>query len=148
MNTPDFNPDLIEIWSKMEIQLCRLALIMHVLRWIEQQTAEKFLVDETTMVCAMELLEYFKASTKKVIAELGKSHTDQRVLDAVNWIKKQGGQARKRDVQRQRLAGCKRASDVDRLFHDIVDFGYGKIVYESPSSGRGRPAKKIVLYQS
>ena len=52
---------------------------------------------------------------------------------------------KKRDVQMYKIAECKKASDVEQLFRELEDFGYGKIRDVKPK-GRGRPTQEFVLF--
>lgn len=145
MNRDDFPNRLIGVWRKMENQLLRLTLIMHQLRFVEGEAPSEFEVDEVSMACGLELVEYFKVHARKVYGQLGRSPADQRALDAVEWIKKKGGKVKKRDIQMNGVAGCKKASEVDELFQELEDYGFGVVVRER--QGRGRPTVYFCLNQ-
>lgn len=145
MNSDDFPNRLIGVWRKMENQLLRLTLIMHQLRFVEGEAPNEFEVDEVSMACGLELVEYFKVHARKVYGQLGRSPADQRALDAVEWIKKRGGKVKKRDIQMNGVAGCKKASEVDELFQELEDYGFGVVVRER--KGRGRPTVYFSLIQ-
>lgn len=131
-------PDrLVGVWRKMENQLASLTLIMHQLRFVEGEVEDQYEIDEVSMLCGMELADYFKAHAKKVFGKLGRSPANQRVLDAVEWIKSKGGKVKKRDVQRAGVVGCEKGSEVEELFEELEDYGFGIILKES--RGRGRP---------
>jgi len=70
---------------------------------------------------------------------------DKRIKEVIEWIKRQGGTVKRRDIQKNNVAGYKKASDVDRLFEELEDLGYGRKVV---ISGRGRPSVQFTLYQS
>lgn len=147
MFSDDFDLRLELPWSKMGIQMCRIALIMHYLRWAEGETENEFEVDLTTLLSAMELIEYFKAHYKKVVDQLHTDEEDQRILEVIDWIKKHGenGVVYKRDLQRNRVGGCKKASEVDDLMNTLQDLGYGKIEKRKQEGQRGRPSVVFVL---
>lgn len=143
MNQEDFNPRLIGVWRKMTNQLARLTLIIHQVRYVEGETDNPFLIDEVSLMCGMELTEYFKEHAKKVYSQLGQSPSDERVLKAVEWIKKRGGEVTSRDIQKNGVAGCRKASDVKALFEELEEYGFGQTI--EMRKGRGRPSFKFVL---
>jgi len=104
-------------------------------------------VDPTTLLSAMELIEYFKAHYKKVVDQLHSNEEDQRVLEVIDWIKKHSvdGVVTKRDLQMNRVGGCKKASEVDDLMRTLQDLGYGKIEKRKQAGKRGRPSVVFVL---
>jgi hypothetical protein len=62
-------------WSKMDTQLAKLALILAVTRSVEEDSAMEH-VSGDDMRSALWLLEYFKATTRKVYGQLFKADTD------------------------------------------------------------------------
>ena len=147
MFSDDFDSRLELPWSKMGIQMCRIALIIHYLRWAEGETESEFEVDKTTLLSAMELINYFKEHYKKVVDQLHSNEEDQRILDVIEWIKKHSidGVVTKRDLQMNRVGGCKKASEVDDLMNTLQDLGYGKIEKRKQEGKRGRPSVVFVL---
>lgn len=147
MYSDDFDARLELPWSKMGIQMCRIALIMHILRWIEGETKNEFEVDATTLLCAMELINYFKEHYKKVIDQLHETEEDSKVLEVVEWIKKHAkdGIVTSRDLQKNRVGGCKKASETKELMDQLEDLGYGRCCWKKPEGGRGRPSKVFIL---
>src|SRR5690606_37662403 len=107
MFSDDLDPRLELPWTKMSIHMCRIALIMNYLRRSDGETENEIEVDLTTLLSAMELIEYFKAHYKKVVDQLHTDEEDQRILEVIDWIKKHGenGVVYKRDLQRNRVGG-------------------------------------------
>jgi hypothetical protein len=148
MYSEDFDTRLELPWSKMGIQMCRIALIMHVLRWIEGETPNEFEIDATTLLCAMELINYFKEHYKKVIDQLHETEEDSKVYEIVEWIKKKGvnGVVTKRQLQQSKKCGSK-GSDVDEMLEKLQDYGYGVVEKRKPPGGKGgRPSICFVLH--
>ena len=144
MKDPDFPRRLRGPWAKMPNQLARIALILHMTRVVCGQ-AEDNEVDEISLNRAVQLVKYFKSHIRKAYQQLGKSYIDKRIEEAVEWIRRRGGIAKRRDVIAYRIAGCKKNSDVDALFQELTDYGYGTVVKESPPSG-GRPVVMFKLH--
>ena len=139
INDPDFPRRLRGVWRKMEIQLARIALIIHMVRVVCDE-ADETGIDEISLSRAIQLVKYFKSHARKVYQHLGKSNVDKRIEEVVEWIRQHGGQVTKRDAQRKRLGGCKKASEVEALFQELKDYGYGRIEYQTPPKGGPKTA--------
>ncbi len=139
MKDPDFSRRLRGPWAKMPNQLARIALILHMARVVCGE-AEDGEVDEISLNRAVQFIKYFKSHIRKAYQQLGKSHVDKRIEEVVEWIRRHGGQVTKRDAQRKRVGGCKKASEVEALFEELKDHGYGRIEYTTPPNGGRRTA--------
>lgn len=142
MKDPDFPRRLRGAWAKMPNQLARIALILHMVRVVCGE-ADETEVDEISLSRAIQLVKYFKSHARKVYQHLGKSPADKRIEEAVEWIRRHGGVVKRRDFVTYKIAGCKKNSDVDALFEELKDYGYGTVVKESPPKG-GRP---VVIFK-
>ncbi|MDQ0417901.1 hypothetical protein J2Z48_002085 [Croceifilum oryzae] len=144
MKDEEFPRKLRGPWAKMPNQLARMALIVHMARVVCNEATDEE-VDAISMDRAAQLTKYFKSHAKKVYLHLKKTQVDKRIEEAVEWIRKKGGVARKRDIQMHRVANCKKSSEVDVLFGELRDFGYGTIQKVQPK--RGRPTLEFVLFE-
>jgi hypothetical protein len=73
--SPGFPAVLSGPWSKMDTQLAKLALILAVARSAAENFATEY-VSGDDMRSALRLLEYFKATTRKVYGQLFEANTD------------------------------------------------------------------------
>lgn len=144
MDKEDFPPKLRGVWSKMPAQIARIALILQ-LTWAVCGQASKDEIEKLIMERAINVAEYFMSHARKVYFHLGDSANDARITEALHFIKKQGGEVKKEDIWRKRVSGCKKSSEVDALFEELVDLGYGRMVKEKPE-GRGRPLVYFKLF--
>jgi len=144
MKDPDFPRRLRGPWAKMPNQLARVALILHMTRVVCGE-ADDSEVDEISLNRAIQLVKYFKSHIRKAYQQLGKSQMDRRIEEALEWIRRRGGIAKRRDIVSFKVAGCKKNSDADALFEELRDYGYGTVVKESPPKG-GRPVIMFKLY--
>lgn len=135
INDPDFPRRLRPVWRKMDNQLARVALIIQMVRLVCSETEESEFVDEVSLNYGIQLIKYFKSHARKVYQQLGSSPEDKRIEQAVEWIQKRGGTVKRRDVITFRVADCKKNSDVDALFKELTDWGYGKVVEIKPKRG-------------
>jgi len=129
-------------WSKFPSQAARLALIIHLTRWVNNETTSGP-VDEKSMAMAWRLVEYFKSHTRKVYAQLRESPEDRRIRKVLEWMKKRKKQSvTARELQMARL--CKTSTEAQEILNTMVKrcLGY----YENKAQGRGRKAEKFVLY--
>jgi hypothetical protein len=134
MDKEDFPKKLRGVWSKMPSQVVRIALILQ-MTWAVCNEASRDEIEVVIMQRAITVGEYFMSHARKVYFHLGDVANEARINEALTFIKASGGRVLKREIQRKRISGCKKGTDVDRLFEELVDLGYG-IVEKEPSSGR------------
>ena len=126
---------LCNVWAKFYGYCARFALIIHVCRLVCGEATDEN-VDEASMDAAILLAEYFKSHAKRVHARLHSSPQDKLVHRATKWIARHGGTATVREMQRSNIEGLKKATDVERLFHELEDRGYGVVEMASPARGK------------
>jgi Protein of unknown function (DUF3987) len=74
-------------WSKLDTQLARLALILAVTRTVEEDAASER-VTRSDMRNALRLLDYFKATTRKVYGQLFEANPDDVLAaDLMNLLR-------------------------------------------------------------
>lgn len=113
-------------WAKLEGYAARLALILHLLRFVCGE-AKSEQVDERSMSGAADLVDYFKSHAKRIYAQLCVSPEDKKVLSALEWIRKQGGKVTAREVLRYHLANVKTSAEAKQLLYQLLERGYGRI---------------------
>lgn len=73
---------------------------------------------------------------KRVYASLRRSSKDKRLDGALAWLRRHGGQASPRDVQRDGVAGVKNAKEALALLKELADQGYGVLEQRGKRSFR------------
>lgn len=111
-------------WAKLSGYCARLALIIQMARWACGEASDNE-VDDVSVAAAIALVEYFKSHARRVYASLRGSSKDKRVDGALAWLRRRGGQASPRDVQRDGVAGVKNAKEALALLKELADQGYG-----------------------
>ncbi|SDY22504.1 DUF3987 domain-containing protein [Thermoactinomyces sp. DSM 45892] len=144
MKDEDFPHKLRGPWAKMPNQMARIALIIHMARVVCDE-AEDEEVDEISITRAAQMVKYFKSHARKVYLHLKKTQVDKRIEEAVEWIKKRGGTVKRREIQKNNVAGCKKATEVDQLFQELSDYGYGHI---EEIKGKGRSTYQFSLHET
>lgn len=122
---PDFPNLLRGSWAKMEVYAGRLALIIHLLRYVHDDARDEN-VDEVSVSSGWALIDYFKSHQKRVLRHLRADPTDRKVDSAIRWIRRRGGECTVRDLTRYEVAGIKGSQDARKLISDLVDRGYGR----------------------
>jgi hypothetical protein len=87
-NQRDFPAMLRGPWAKLKVYAARLALIVHLLRWVSGETDEKH-VEAESVIRAESLIRYFQSHARKVFATIG---ADPEVEDAkrvLEWIERE-----------------------------------------------------------
>ena len=77
-----------------------------------------------TVARAVQLIDYFKAHTRRVYARLNQAPDDARLDAAIDWVRDHGGQCTARDLLR-----AKKATDADaakKLIRELEERGYGR----------------------
>ncbi len=126
MNDPNLTSGLKGPWAKLEGYAVRLALILHLGRWVCGETASEAL-DRESMLKAVVLVEYFKSHARRVYGRLHATDEDRRVMAAVQWIERQGGHVKARKMQRSGVCGVRTTEDVRKLFEVLRKRGHGKL---------------------
>lgn len=134
MVAEDFSPKLKGVWAKIPGQVARIALILQMV-WGVCGSGSLDEIEGVVMKKAISTAEYFMSHARKVYFHLGESLRDKHIIEAVHCIKRMGGEVSRRDAQRKRLVGCKKASEVDALFEELADCGYGRVI-KVPTNGR------------
>lgn len=121
-------------WAKLRGYCARLALIMQMARWACGEAGDSE-VDDVSVAAAIALVEYFKSHARRVYASL-RRNSDRRVDGALAWLRRHGGQASPRDVQRDGVAGVKNAREALALLKELADQGYGVLEQRGKRSFR------------
>jgi hypothetical protein len=141
-NREDFPPMLRGPWAKLKVYAARLALTLHLLRWVTGGTKEKN-VDRESVVRAGLLVRCFHSHTRKVFAVIG---ADPEVEDAkrvLQWIERERPSEFKRyevfeDVKCQRFS---RIEDLDKPIARLMK--HGMIRRRQVRRGKGRPPDPV-----
>jgi Protein of unknown function (DUF3987) len=113
-------------WSKLEGYGARLALIIHLARWVSGE-AQSEDVDDISMLSASALIDYFCSHARRVYSHLHSTKEDKQVVGAIAWIKAQGGRVTAREVLRNHVGGVKTSRDAKDLLETLADRGYGEV---------------------
>jgi hypothetical protein len=119
--------------SKLEGYCARLALILHLCRYVCQEVRHEN-VDERSVLGAAALVHYFQCHARRVYAYLQATPEDKQVMQALKWIEKQGGQVTAREVLHHHVAGVKTADDAQYLLERLEKRGYGAVTEGAKNS--------------
>jgi hypothetical protein len=133
--------DLAAAWAKLEAYTARLALVMHMVRWISGDPTVKDpdVVDEVSMAIGIQLTRWFGHEARRIYGMLGESEHERLGRELLDWIERHGGMATVRDVthgiRAYRSNPDKAQEDLDKLVTD----GYLVGAHVAPSRKGGRP---------
>jgi hypothetical protein len=141
-NQANLPPILRGPWAKIKVYAARLALIVHLLRWVTGETTEKN-VDRESVLRASLLARYFQSHTRKVLATIGADPEVENAKRVLQWIERERpGEFRRYevfwDVKSQRFS---RIEDLDKPLERLVKHGVIRRL-EAPK-GKGRPPDPI-----
>lgn len=131
-------PHLRGPWSKLVAYGARLALIIHLSRYVSKEVGDEN-IDEESISSAIALIDFFKSHAKKVYGELRADPAERRLRAAVEWIRKRPGQqASTWEIITAGVAGCNTKASALHLLDCLQKFQWGRIHTSRPASG-GRP---------
>jgi Protein of unknown function (DUF3987) len=139
MNSEAFPDFLRGAWAKMRGYCGRLALILHILRYVCGEVESQD-VDAESMARAVKLIRYFQSHARKVYAIMGRDQKAESARRLLKWI----GQERKRTFTRRdaframRGQGFKETGDVDPLLTVLEKYGYIRPMALPVITGPGR----------
>lgn len=125
-SSPAFPDNLRGPWAKLEGYAARLALILQMARWASGE-ARGDEIDPRSVAGAATLVAYFKEHARRVYSRLRSTPEDQSVLQAVDWIRRNGGAVTARDVQRAGLRDVRTSEEAKILLQRIADRGWGAL---------------------
>lgn len=114
-DNPAFPKNLAGPWAKMGSQLARIALILHLIH--EEKTN---FISAQTIGDAVRVIEYFKAHTRKVFAELSEQRTgnDLKILEALK-----AGEMKQMDIRVRVFQGHISAAKVQAILSELEELG-------------------------
>ena len=137
--------ELAAAWSKLEAYAARFALLIHLVRIADQDcSADMKCVDVTSMLQAIELINWFCEETKRVYGMLREDGESKDTRELVSFIEKQGGIVSLRELMRS--GPCFKNADLaKRKLETLVSVGVGKWVSPSSNKNGGRPTFRFQL---
>lgn len=135
----EVDPYLKPAFKKIEAYTARFALLMQLC-----QNPDSLLIEPPAVASAAVLAEYFKGHARKVSAHLKGIRVNDRLLRAVMALRSHGGPMTLRECYTKKVAGCKNAASAKKLFKELAEAGYGKMV-EAPNTTGGRKTYQFQL---
>ena len=141
-----FTGDLSAAWSKLEGYAARLALVIHLVRYVAGDktivSADK--VDEVSIAAGVELSRWFGQEARRVYDILGESDEGRERRQLMELIRRKGGTVTPRDLMRSsRLYPT--AADAEEALQELADVGFGRWELDNHDGGRGRPVRRFIL---
>jgi hypothetical protein len=137
----DFPDVLVGPWAKMVAYAARLALVVHLLRFVCKEAAGEA-VDAESLRRAFVLVDYFKSHARAVYARFRVSREDRRADKAIAWIRRNGGECQPTDLAKKNVAGVRKKSEAEALMRELVDRGYGSL--ETRKAGNNKTVARFV----
>lgn len=129
----DFPEYLLGPWAKFGSYSARIALVLHLLRYVTGEVNNKDKVDYETMARTIKLMQYLKSHAKKVYSMLRDTPEDKKIRQAIKWIEKRGGEVSFRDLVRYKVAGVRKAEEAKSLAQEIAQRGHAVVLDDGRS---------------
>jgi hypothetical protein len=136
----DKQGDEAAAWSKLECYAARMALLLHLLWWAEDDSpvVDQWAIAGDSMARAIQLVEWFKYETRRVYCPFSETEIDRRLRKLCEYVESHGGVAKLRDIQR--AMGYAHADDVRADARMLEHAHIGTVEQITRASG-GRPSK-------
>ena len=132
-------------WSKLEEYAARLALIIHLTRFVSGESVEAFEVDVQSMAAGIALTRWFCEETRRVYALLEQSDVERQRDDLMSWIRRRGCDVSVPDVQGGHRR-FKTAAETEAALDELVKAGFGRWQQVASSHRGGRPTRRFILH--
>jgi hypothetical protein len=145
----DMTGDLAAAWSKLEGYAARLALVLHLARWVAAAGSGTGSYPGVMLPDSIEagitLSRWFGAEAERVYGILAepRESRDRRML--VEWIERRGGEVTARDLAHGLRAFRGLTDTAEAALSELVKFGIGCWIAREPSALGGRPTRAFRL---
>jgi hypothetical protein len=130
---PELPASLLGPWGKLRSYAARLTLVLHYL-WLVQGDGDEGEVEAVSVERAVRLVGYFKSHLRRVYGRLGQTVEDGRLLDVLDWVRKNGGRCTVRELVRAKKVTP--TAQARRALTELHERGYGRLDYEEGGNGR------------
>jgi hypothetical protein len=146
----DLTGELAAAYSKLEETACRLALIIHHVRWAagDETITERSPVDLRSMEAGIKLCQWFKRETTRVYAILKESDESRERRRLLEWIQKKGGVVTARELARGPRAYRDNPDAAEAALKDLASAGLGTWEFVPSGEEGGRPTCQFRLKQA
>lgn len=142
----DLTGDLSAAWSKLEGYAARLALLIHFIRWANEDPTltSEHEIDSQSVRAGVELSRWFGHEARRTYAIINESDDERTQRRLVELIHRKGGRTTVRELrQTSRMFKC--ASDAQAALQTLVQTGQGRWVMQPPRKQGGRPTQVLHL---
>ena len=145
----DLTGDLAAAWSKLEGYAARLALVLHLARWVASAGSgagiQPGVVGVDSVEAGITLSRWFGAEAERAYSILAEDREsrDRRML--VEWIERRSGTVSVRDLTHNLQAFRGRSEAAEDALADLVAAGLGRWLDLDPGPQGGRPTRVLRL---
>jgi hypothetical protein len=138
--------DLAAAWSKLECYVPRFALIFHYIRVVagDPSRSAHDVVDEKSVMAAIELVHWFCNETRRIYAMLDESELDKGRRELVEKIRQKEGSLTARELMRS-TRRYQTMEEAQSALDDLANHGFGRWEWSTRTSRGGRPTRRLVL---
>jgi hypothetical protein len=132
--------------SKIEAIAARLALIIHIVRFVANDSTLQDLdhVDDESLGAGVTIARWFAHEAERVYGILQEGEEDGDLRELVEWIQRKGGRVTARELQRGPQQ-FREADIAEAALAKLVKRGKGSWEPVLPSAGGGRPTRVFRL---
>lgn len=128
--------DLVAAWTKLEAYTARLALILQLCSWASGE-ADANAIDESTMVNAIELSDWFGGEAKRVYGMFCESEKDVESRELAELIRRKGGVITPRNLVQQSRK-YSNVTEAESALDALRRAGLGRWIVSSTATNKRR----------
>src|SRR5262249_33097735 len=137
MNDPDLPAALLGPWAKLKSYAARLALVVHLLRLVCEETPYEQHIDLESLQRATRLVAYFKSHLRVTYDRITFRPDDRRDAGVLDWVRRKGGgECTARDLVTNKVAGIRKSSEAVQALKSLVDRALGRMETRTAANGR------------
>lgn len=126
-------------WPKLTGYAARIALILHIVRWIGDETSKFYMVDADTMEAAIQITQWFKHESLRIVeAMCGEpAQLETATKEVLRALQRSGGAITLRDLARgpRLFRGPEGQDRAERTLREMVENGKLQVRTDTPEHG-------------
>ena len=137
--------DLAAALAKLEAVAARLALIIYLIRWADDDPTldDPDFIGVADVTAAISITQWFVHETTRIYDLFHDDEIDVEARELLDWVMRQGGDVAPRDLQRHSRTYTTSDSATDAL-DDLVRRRWGQWKYDETGPTGGRPSRRFL----
>ena len=136
-------------WPKLTGYAARIALVFHVVKWMDGATADRQIVDAETMESAIRLTQWFKRESLRIVETVRgeAAQVDMEARAILDAIRRNGGEITVRELRQGvwMFRGTGGTERIEKKLREMTSTGQLSVSYQQGEHGRGKEIFRAIL---